>query len=119
MLLYRFWDWTLSVTAKEGLPPLLYQPTLQLHMPHDRTISHENILAYYRFETPVRGFTDRPEYSDRSHREHGDAKSIAYFGQWKRTYRWPSSRPDDPIEDIESLNKLSYMWVLCGSLLTE
>ncbi|KAF8602248.1 Di-copper centre-containing protein [Ceratobasidium sp. AG-I] len=104
-LRFPFWDWTLPVTAKEGLPSLLYKPTLQLHMPNNQTISYDNILACYHFDPPVQGFTDRPEYSDRMHRKPGDSQSIAYFGQWKRTYRWPSSSPSDPVEDIKSLNK--------------
>jgi len=99
-LRFPFWDWTLPITGEEGLPKILYQSKLRLAMPDGESLDHDNILASYTFNAPIDGFNDRLEYTD----IHLKDQAIAYFKQWARTYRWPSSTPNNPTENIEGLN---------------
>jgi len=101
-LRFPFWDWTLPITGEEGLPEILYTPTLILHGPGGETFEHENILASYKFNKIIDGFDNRPELSEIVPVEKW---VVSYYKQWKRTYRWPNSTPSDTKEDIDGMNK--------------
>jgi hypothetical protein len=80
---------------------------LRLKKPGGEEESVRNILKFYEFEKPIDGFNDRLEYKDiyDAMDENKKPDTIAYFKQWKRTYRWPDSTPVEPKEDITGLNK--------------
>ncbi|KAG8745827.1 hypothetical protein FRC11_012942, partial [Ceratobasidium sp. 423] len=95
-----FWDWTDPRTGTEGLPKLLYQPTLSLKFPEGKTKEQPNILAYYSFgPTRPDGFVNREQTPVGT-----DKVQIAYYANWDRTYKWPQSTPNNPQEQIDELN---------------
>ncbi|CAE6511666.1 unnamed protein product [Rhizoctonia solani] len=95
-----FWDWTDPRTGTEGLPKLLYQPTLSLKFPEGKTKEQPNILAYYNFgPTRPDGFVNRRQTPVGT-----DKVQVAYYANWDRTYKWPQSTPSNPQEQIDELN---------------
>lgn len=67
----RFWDWTKPETAKEGIPQILQDPTIQIVNPGGLYAPVPNPLNHYRY-------TLKP----------GRAEGVEYMGDWDRTYRW-------------------------------
>ncbi|CAE6494035.1 unnamed protein product [Rhizoctonia solani] len=96
-----FWDWTDPRTGTEGLPKLLYQPTLSLKFPGGVTKEQPNILASYNFgPTRPDGFVNRRQVPVGTNKV-----QTAYYADWDRTYKWPASTPKNPQEQIDELNK--------------
>lgn len=95
---FRFWDWTDKSTGTEGLPDVLHPQTFSFTLPSDAneqpvTSVVDNPLASYAFGSSLPdGFANRIWKSPMSTQE------MSYFEEWKRTYRWPSSKPS-PTED--------------------
>ncbi|KDQ14965.1 hypothetical protein BOTBODRAFT_174471 [Botryobasidium botryosum FD-172 SS1] len=98
-LRFPFWDWLDPSTGKEGLPPILYDEYLHLHMPGGLTVKRENILAFYRF-----GKTRPDGFQNRKQENSAGVEGWAYYEDWERTYRWPESTRIDPKEDYKALN---------------
>jgi len=103
-LRFPFWDWTDPSTGKEGVPKLLYQDNLELKMPGtDERQTHDNTLAHYSF-----GPTRPDGFDTRKQNPAGDPDTAAveaYYADWERTYRWPSSEKTDPKEHPEEINR--------------
>jgi len=99
-LRFPFWDWTLPITGKEGLPHIFYDKELSLRMPGGQVNKVPNILAFYEFgPTRPEGF--------RNMKQEGNSPGLreAYYKDWDRTYRWPSSE-QKPKENYVGLNQL-------------
>ncbi|KAG8717248.1 hypothetical protein FRC09_014559 [Ceratobasidium sp. 395] len=106
-LRFPFWDWTHSRTSTEGLPDVLTAPKLELQMPGGEKQAHENVLAYYEFHQPVDGFNNRLEYKsihDAMANPLQGPDTMAYFKEWKRTYRCPNSSPIEVNDNIAQIN---------------
>lgn len=98
--MFRFWDWTAPETGTEGLPRVLYEPTLSLAMPNGSTSTVDNILAFYEFGSGLpTGFTNVLSQNPIS----GDP-FMSYFAEWKRTYRWPDGAQTKVVENYDALN---------------
>ncbi|CCO34801.1 hypothetical protein RSOLAG1IB_10331 [Rhizoctonia solani AG-1 IB] len=103
-----YWDWTHQRTNQEGMPPVLVDSKLELEMPGGGRERHNNILAYYEFHRPIDGFNNRLEYKI-IYDAKDDKKvpdTMAYFKEWKRTYRCPNSSPVDVADDYQQVNKV-------------
>lgn len=53
---YRYWDWAEARVAIEGLPPVLYTPTVEIITPGGKLKHVENPLATYKFTSIPKGF---------------------------------------------------------------
>ncbi|KAG8791695.1 hypothetical protein FRC12_008393 [Ceratobasidium sp. 428] len=103
-LRFPFWDWTDKSTGAEGIPSILRDETVQLIKSDGQTYDHPNVLAYYSFNKPVDGFTNRLEIVEIQTSGKPLPEDIAYFREWNRTYRRPNSSPINVTEDYNALN---------------
>lgn len=69
---------------------------------------HKNILACYEFNKPIDGFYNRLELTDpQLPDDPADPlknQAMAYFKEWKRTYRRPNSSPVAVADDYQALD---------------
>ncbi|KEP47461.1 tyrosinase tyrosinase: common central domain protein [Rhizoctonia solani 123E] len=111
-LRFPYWDWTHPDTGKEGLPDIFFRETLELLLPQDEDPEMigevENILKFYHFGDQGRpaGFRNIFEKYDDPNSPDTKRAKMAYFQDWKRTYRWPSAKQHDPEEGYVQLNEL-------------
>lgn len=105
-LRFPYWDWTNPRETKK-FPQIFREPVVKLHMPGGKTEEHPNPVHTYELPSPLPdGFEDR-QVPNRVIFPKGTPKEKwpwAYYGQWKRTYRWPSSQPVNPTENIDTLD---------------
>ncbi|CAE7113231.1 unnamed protein product [Rhizoctonia solani] len=94
-----FWDWTAPSTGQSGFPDFLAASRIEILMPRHIMQSHENVLAYHRFNHSVDGFNNL-------YRRNRVFKSSgrSYYKEWDRTYRHPESRTVDVKENYEAIN---------------
>ncbi|KAG8750082.1 hypothetical protein FRC11_010784, partial [Ceratobasidium sp. 423] len=105
-LRFPYWDWTNPRETKK-FPQIFREPKVKLHVPEGKTEEHPNPVHTYELPQPLPdGFEDRqvenPVLFPRTTPK--DKWPWAYYGQWERTYRWPSSQPVNPTENINILD---------------
>ncbi|CAE6413797.1 unnamed protein product, partial [Rhizoctonia solani] len=87
-LRFPYWDWT-DPGKEFKFPQIFQEPKVKLQVPKGATEEHPNPLYTYELGTPLpNGFEDRrrPEFQPGGTQP--SQQPIAYFGHWKRTYRW-------------------------------
>ncbi|KAJ7741079.1 Di-copper centre-containing protein [Mycena metata] len=106
-LRFPFWDWTLPDTGTQGLPNILKVTSVQITMPEGKIISAPNPIAHYDFQGALpKGFTDVEENNPLLPKQRDAPPRMAYFSKWTRTYRWPSSTPNNPAENYSQIDKI-------------
>ncbi|KAH7890355.1 common central domain of tyrosinase-domain-containing protein [Phlebopus sp. FC_14] len=91
----RYWDWADPKVANDGLPPVLYEDTLDIRVAGGKTATVANPFSFYTYQGGVPSdFTDETD---------SQTGQTAYFAEWTRTYRHPASSPTPPGSDITAL----------------
>ncbi|KAJ1300272.1 hypothetical protein OPQ81_005099 [Rhizoctonia solani] len=103
-LRFPYWDWTMDPGNGPSFPQIFREPTVNLQMPKGATKSHPNPLYTYDLGSPLpKGFVNRQPENDFVPPGLGGKLPRAFYGQWKRTYRWPTQDPNNPTEEVAKL----------------
>ncbi|KDN33296.1 hypothetical protein RSAG8_13613, partial [Rhizoctonia solani AG-8 WAC10335] len=88
-LRFPFWDWTNPRTGELGIPDFFTTEEIKICGPNGKELTHANVLAFFRLNHSVDGFNNRWEGSNGVYPKQA---ARAYFREWDRTYRHPSSK---------------------------
>ncbi|KZT21807.1 Di-copper centre-containing protein [Neolentinus lepideus HHB14362 ss-1] len=95
---FPFWDWAEEKVQTEGVPPVLTDPKVNITLPEGEFKQVANPLAYDEFAFIPDGFENITYPGD-------DGKQVtAYFAEWKRTYRYASSKVNPGDSDVLAFN---------------
>ncbi|KAG1751812.1 common central domain of tyrosinase-domain-containing protein [Suillus lakei] len=95
-LRFPYWDWADVDVPKNGLPPVLYEPKVEIMTAGGTKQTVDNPLSFFSYVGGVPS-----DFSDES----DDSGQVAYFSKWKRTYRYAYSSPDPEESHIDLLQK--------------
>ncbi|KIJ67237.1 hypothetical protein HYDPIDRAFT_25708 [Hydnomerulius pinastri MD-312] len=92
---FPYWDWAHPKVADEGLPPVLYEETLEIMVAGGQMKTVTNPFASYSYQVSI-----PPDFTDETNSRTGET---SYFSTWTRTYRHAISSPNPPGSNIDAL----------------
>ncbi|CAE6337979.1 unnamed protein product [Rhizoctonia solani] len=103
-LRFPYWDWT-DPGDDSKFPKIFRDPRVKIRVPKGATEDHPNPLYTYDLGSPLPdGFRDRSSSEFDPEGRLPFNIPTAYFGSWKRTYRWPTHVKNNPTEQIDKLD---------------
>ncbi|KAG2125794.1 common central domain of tyrosinase-domain-containing protein [Suillus clintonianus] len=95
-LRFPYWDWAGKDVPENGLPPVLYEDKVEIVTAGGQKQTVDNPLSFFSF---VDGIPQ--DFDDKTVR----SGHVAYFSQWKRTYRYAASVVNPESSDVDAMQQ--------------